>query len=492
MNPMKISFAPAKLPTSGTLVLPAGDKGKLPPEGTALDKMGKGFLKRAIASAEFAGKKGETLLVPAPAAAKLDAVLLLGLGKSPNAAAHREAGGALAKALAGGKAKQAALLAPDADAAAELAYGASLRAYRFDKYHTDSKRYEKPRIEKLSVLTAKPAEARKLWAERSAVAEGVAFARDLVSEPPNVLYPDALAKECQKLKELGVEVKVLGKAEMAKLGMNALLGVAQGSAHEARLVVMRWKGAVRKDGPLAFVGKGVTFDTGGISIKPAAGMEDMKFDMGGAAAVVGLMKALAGRKAKADVVGIIGCVENMPSGTAQRPGDVVTSMSGQTIEVINTDAEGRLVLADALCYVQRNFKPAMIVDLATLTGAVMVSLGLDHAGLFSTDDKLAAAIDAAGKETGELVWRMPLHDSFDKQLNSEIADMRNITESRWAGSCTAAQFLARFVEQGTPWAHLDIAGTAWAKKDYPLTPRGATGYGVRLLDTLVARNYEEQ
>ena len=276
---------------------------------------------------------------------------------------------------------------------------------------------------------------------------------------------------------------------MKKLGMGALLGVAQGSAHKPYMVVMRWNGGKKKDAPVAFVGKGVTFDTGGISIKPAAGMEDMKFDMGGAGVVSGLMKALAGRKAKANVIGVIGLVENMPSSTAQRPGDVVTSMSGQTIEVINTDAEGRLVLCDALTYVQEKYDPKLIVDLATLTGAIIIALGHENAGLFSNNDELSAQITNAGLAVNETVWRLPLSKAYDSQLKSDIADMKNVG-GRPAGSITAAQFLQRFITKDRPWAHLDIAAMAWATKDSEVTPKGGTGYGVRLLDRFVADNHE--
>ncbi|MBN8908542.1 MAG: leucyl aminopeptidase, partial [Rhodospirillales bacterium] len=313
-------------------------------------------------------------------------------------------------------------------------------------------------------------------------------ARDLVNEPANVLGPVDFAERVKALEQLGVEVEILAEKEMKKLGMGSLLGVAQGSPRGARLVVMRWNGGKAKDAPLAFIGKGVTFDTGGISIKPAGGMEDMKWDMAGAGAVTGLMAALAGRKAKVDVVGIVGLVENMPSGSAQRPGDVVKSYSGQTIEVINTDAEGRLVLADVLWYCQQKFDPAFMVDLATLTGAIIIGLGHEYAGLYSNDDALATKLLAAGQATGEKLWRMPLDEAYDKQINSDIADMKNVG-GRPGGSITGAQFIQRFVN-GKPWAHLDIAGMAWSSKDSAITPKGATAFGVRLLDRLVAEGFE--
>ncbi len=320
------------------------------------------------------------------------------------------------------------------------------------------------------------------------MSEGTVIARDLVNEPANVLGPQEFADRARELESLGVEVEVLDEKAMRRLKMNALLAVGQGSPRGSRLAIMRWNGGAAKERPLAFIGKGVVFDTGGVSIKPASGMEDMKGDMAGAATVVGLMHALAARKARVNVVGMIGLVENMPDGLAQRPGDIVTSMSGQTIEVINTDAEGRLVLADALTYVQQKYKPALIVDLATLTGAIIVALGHQHAGMFSNDDELSARLTAAGEATGEKVWRMPLSKEYDKLINSKFADMKN-TGGRWAGSITAAQFLQRFVED-TPWAHLDIAGTGFKSPQNEINKSWGSGFGVRLLDRLVRDNYE--
>jgi leucyl aminopeptidase len=346
---------------------------------------------------------------------------------------------------------------------------------------------EKPKLTALTVLNGDAA-APALWAKAAAVAHGIFVARDLASEPANVLTPVEMASRIEKLRELGLGVEVVGPETMVELGFGALMGVAQGSANPPRMVIMRWDGGAAGEKPLAFIGKGVTFDSGGISIKPAAGMEDMKWDMAGAAAVTGLMAALAGRKAAVNAIGLVGLVENMPSGTAQRPGDVVHSYSGQTIEVLNTDAEGRLVLADVLWYCQEKFAPRFMIDLATLTGAIIVSLGHEHAGIFSNDDDLSAKLLASGLATGEKLWRMPMGPDYDKQLKSDIADMKNIT-GRPGGSITAAQFLARFVNE-KPWAHLDIAGTAWATKDHPTVPKGATGFGVRLLDRLVADHFE--
>lgn len=496
---MKIAFAAASLPTAGSVAVFAQDEQVLGPAALSIDKLTAGALTRAIAASRFKGKRGDLLEVLAPGGLDLDRVVLVGIGK-PDAlddlGAQAIGGGLVGRFAASGE-KTLTVIADEiegmklsaADLAANIAFGGLLRSYRFDKYHTGKKAEDKPTLAKLVVGTAKESAAKKAFATLEKIADGVFFTRDLVSEPANVIYPESLAKQAKSLEKLGVEVEILGEAQMRKLGMGALLGVGQGSDRESQLVVMQWKGGKAKDAPVAFIGKGVTFDTGGISIKPAAGMEEMKWDMGGAGTVIGLMKALAGRKAKVNVLGVVGLVENMPSGTAQRPGDVVTSMSGQTIEVINTDAEGRLVLSDALWYTQDRFKPKFMIDLATLTGAIIIALGSEHAGLFSNNDELAEKIAAAGKATGEAVWRLPLSDAYDKLINCDIADMQNTGQDRGAGSITAAQFLQRFVN-GVPWAHLDIAGTAWNKKEKPTVPRGGSGWGVRLLDRLVADNYE--
>ncbi len=487
---LDVAFVPSALPKSGALVLLVGEEAEPSGLWRQLDETTGGAITRAFAAAEFKGAKGKTCAVLAPGAG-LSRVFAVGLGK----------GEATQRTLeeAGGHAAAALLREPEVTIAAEhlspeqaawVAMGAVLRAYRFDRYRTKEKPEDKPKLARLAVMSGDPRAAGAVWSSLGAVARGVYLSRDLVSEPPNVLNPAEMAERCRKLTELGLGVQVLGPAEMRRLGFGALLGVAQGSANEPRMVVMRWNGAGGSGKPVAFIGKGVTFDTGGISIKPAAGMEDMKWDMAGAGTVVGLMAALAGRKAKVNAVGIVGLVENMPSGTAQRPGDVVTSHSGQTIEVINTDAEGRLVLADVLSYCQSTFDPQFMVDLATLTGAIIVALGNEHAGLFSNNDELARRLEATGSAVGERVWRLPLDEAYDKQIKSEIADMKNIG-GRQAGSITAAQFLQRFVNSA-PWAHLDIAGTAWASKDAPCVPKGATAFGVRLLDRLVAEHYEQQ
>ncbi len=377
----------------------------------------------------------------------------------------------------------------DAHDLAAVLLGIELRGWRYDVYRTRLKDEQKVSLSKIVVFGA-PKGAEPAWRVERAVADGVEFTRELVSEPPNVIYPESFVARCQKrFKGTGVELSFLGEDEMRKLGMGALLGVSQGSVRDARLLVLKWLGGRKGGKPTVFVGKGVTFDTGGISIKPAAGMEDMKWDMGGAGAVAGALLGLAGRKAKANVIGICGLVENMPDGGAQRPGDVVTTMSGQTVEVINTDAEGRLVLCDAMTWAQREFKPAALIDLATLTGAMIISLGHEHGGLFSNSDGLADDLLAAGRASGDKLWRFPLSPAYDKLLDSQIADMKNVGP-RWAGSITAAQYLQRFVENDTPWAHLDIAGMVWADKPGGTWDKGATGYGVRLIDRYVRDKLE--
>jgi leucyl aminopeptidase len=489
---LDIAFARSALPKSGALVLLIAEGAEAPSAmHAALDEASGGLIGRAFSAAEFTGRKGQTASIMAPVIG-LSRILAIGLGKLDALTARiaEDAGGAIAAALARETAVgvDAAGLAPEM--AAALAMGAALRAYRFDKYRTTEKPEEKPKLAKLTLLGA-DAKAKPAWEKLRPVVDGIFLSRDLVSEPPNVLFPASFADRCKELTKLGLAVEVMGPRELTKLGFGALLGVAQGSVMEPRVVVMHWRGAPagrKKAKPLAFVGKGVTFDSGGISIKPAGGMEDMKWDMAGAGTVVGLMAALAGRKARADVIGIVGLVENMPSGSAQRPGDVVKTYSGQTVEIINTDAEGRMVLADLLWYMQAKYDPAFMVDLATLTGAMVVSLGHEYAGFFSNDDALSANLHAAGQATGEKAWRMPLDEAYDKLLKSEIADMKHVGP-RPAGAISAAQFLQRFVN-GKVWAHLDIAGMAWSAKDSPTIPKGATAYGVRLLNDMVATHYE--
>ncbi|WP_373472463.1 leucyl aminopeptidase [Sphingorhabdus lacus] len=440
--------------------------------------------------ARFKGEAGQSFLLIASEGGKLVRIVLLGVADG-DAGDYQKAGGEIIAKVQTSGAKHIAIHAENlsAQAAAEAAYGATLRNWRMDKYRTKLADTSKPSVEALSVAGAS-AEAAALWTRYAAIADGVALTKELVTEPANIIYPESFVERCKHLADLGVEITILDDKQMAELGMGALLGVAQGSRRPARLLAMKWDGTGGAQArPVAFVGKGVTFDTGGISIKPAAGMEDMKWDMGGAGAVAGVMKALAGRKAKAHVVGICGLVENMPDGNAQRPGDIVTSMSGQTIEVLNTDAEGRLVLCDALHWTQETYNPEYIVDLATLTGAIIVSLGSEYAGMFTNDDGLADKLTAAGKASGDPLWRFPLSKAYDKMIDSPIADMKNIG-GKGAGSITAAQFLQRFIKDGVKWAHLDIAGTVWADKPGAVWDKGATGFGVRLLDRFVADNFE--
>ena len=479
---MKVSFAAPALPRSGALVLTVAKGGSLEGLASEADNSTSGALSRAIAASRFDGEAKATLEVLAPSGLDAERVLLVGVGGKMDARLAEDVGGTVFSALAKSGSRSATLVWPEAGSSAAAALGAALAAYRFDKYRTRLEDKDKPALAEL-VIAAPDAEAagRSYEEDGARIVEAVAFARDFVSEPGNVLYPESYAESLRELEDVGVSVEVFDRAALEELKMATLLGVAQGSAREARVVVMRWQGA--EGAPIALVGKGVTFDTGGISIKPSGGMEEMKWDMGGSAAVVGAMRALAGRKAAANVVGIVGLVENMPSATAQRPGDVVTSYSGQTVEVINTDAEGRLVLADLLAYVIERYEPRAVVDLATLTGAMVMALAHEYAGLFSNDEALAEALLAAGETVDEKLWRFPLHDVYDKMLESHIADMKNIGP-REAGAITAAQFLKRFVGE-TPWAHLDIAGTAWTDKARPTVPKGATGYGVRLLDRLV-------
>ncbi|KAA5602212.1 leucyl aminopeptidase [Blastochloris sulfoviridis] len=501
----KITFAkPPAAVEDGILVVFVDDRLEAGPAARAVLEPAAGLIARAAAAARFKGKLAATLDVLAPAGLAAERLIVVGLGAAELKPADllKLGGKVMARLPAAAKEVTVVLERPGGEFTpadiAEFALGLTLRAYAFDRYKTkkkDEDEEEGPSRARVTLACADDGAAKKAWRAREPVANGVILARDLVNEPPNVLHPPEFAHRAEALTKLGVEVEVLDPKAMRKLGMNALLGVAQGSQHEARLVVMRWKGTQgegkqNESKPVAFVGKGVTFDSGGISIKPAASMEEMKGDMAGAACVVGLMHALAARKAKVDAVGVIGLVENMPDAEAQRPGDIVKSMSGQTIEIINTDAEGRLVLADALWYVKDRFKPAAIIDLATLTGAILVALGHEHAGLFANDDTLADRLLAAGLATGERLWRMPLGSDYDKLIDSKFADMKN-TGGRNAGSITAAQFLQRFVD-GTPWAHLDIAGTGMGAPASDINKSWGPGWGVRLLDRLIADVYEEK
>ncbi|MBC1183687.1 leucyl aminopeptidase [Brevundimonas sp. WCHBH090558] len=490
---MKIEFV-AAVDAAEILAVPVFEDRTFTAAGTALDGKANGALTKAAGKGRFTGKAGQSLSIAAPAGVEADAVLLVGAGakdKLDDLAVEAFGGNAYAAVKLSG----AEVLTIDAsdlspEQAARVGFAARLAAYRFDKYRTTQKADKIPSITTIRVVTTDLRGAEAALEPLSAVADGVIFARDLVSEPANVLYPAEFAKRVKALESLGLEVEILGEAEMEKLGMRTLLGVGQGSRRESQLAIMKWNGGEAGAQPLAFVGKGVCFDTGGISIKPAEGMEDMKWDMGGAAAVTGTMIALASRKAKVNVVGVLGLVENMPDGNAQRPGDVVVSMSGQTVEVINTDAEGRLVLADALWYTQERFKPKFMIDLATLTGAMIVALGLDYAGVFSNSDDVADPILAAAKKVGENFWRMPIPAIYEQHIDSKIADVKNTGNGRAGGSITAALFLQRFTN-GVPWAHLDIAPTAWANKSpSPTVPEGGVGFAVRTLDRMVADSYE--
>ncbi|WAT18878.1 leucyl aminopeptidase [Aurantiacibacter sp. MUD11] len=481
---MDIEFRDSLPAEAPRLVARFVDQGKLP------DDLPRAVKEGAEAS-RFAGKAGQVFETFVEQGDKVSRLALVGTGKKKDAGRHaalERAGAALtAKYLTSGESKLAIDIPAsglDAEETAAVLMGARLRAWRWDEYRTKLKAEQKRSL-KTIIVAAAPDGTEAAWEDAAAVAKGVEFTRELVAEPANVIYPQSFVERCQKRFEgTGVEIQVLDEDEMRTLGMGALLGVGQGSRRDSKLLVIKWTGGKPADKPTVFVGKGVTFDTGGISIKPAAGMEDMKWDMGGAGAVAGAMLALASRKAKANVVGVCGLVENMPDGNAQRPGDVVKTMSGQTVEVINTDAEGRLVLGDAMTWAQREFKPETLVDLATLTGAMIVALGHEHGGLFSNDDKLADNLLDAGKASGDKLWRMPLGPAYDKLIDSPIADMKNVG-GRWAGSITAAQYLQRFVEKGVNWAHLDIAGMVWADKPGATWDKGATGYGVRLLDRFI-------
>ena len=488
---MKIEFADSRPGGDFALVLPsAGDN------RPGLDTLGdeKAKVEAALKRQRFDGDTGSVAELFIDDNGTHRRLIIVGIGTDSTEleAAEKIGGSSAARLLTSGEAHAVIDVSGfgyDADTAARVALAAALRSWRYDRYRTKLKERQKPTLKTVTVVGGGKGAADRWRSRWQPVYEGVDFTRGLVTEPANVIYPESFVERCRELSRLGIEMDVLNGEQMRKLGMGALLGVAQGSVRDPRLLVLRWNGGKQGEAPVAFVGKGVTFDTGGISIKPAVGMEAMKWDMGGAGAVAGAFKALALRKAKANVVGICGMVENMPSGTAQRPGDVVTTMSGQTVEVINTDAEGRLVLADAITYVQRKYKPGTVIDLATLTGAILVSLGHEFGGLFTPDDALAEKLLKAAEESGDKLWRMPLAEPFDRMIDSQIADVKNVGP-REGGSITAAQFIRRFVDDGVKWAHLDIAGMVWADKAGSTYGKGATGYGVRLIDQFVADNLE--
>ncbi|MCX7341555.1 MAG: leucyl aminopeptidase [Hyphomicrobiales bacterium] len=488
----KIEFKPLTLPGAGDVAFLVYDDLVLPSTVSA-DLAA--TVSRSASIEGFKGKALATMVTMAAPGSGHDRIVVVGLGPKADAESIDwvSLGGVIAGQMLAGR-ELGVFLATAAETvkpeqAADIALGARLRSYSFDRYKTKTADKDGKTRGPLSLHVIDTLKTKKAVKLKDSVAEGVCLARDLVNEPPNILGPEEFAGYAEELSKLGVEVEILGEKQLRKIGMRALLGVGQGSVRESKVAIMRWNGGKDGSKPVAFIGKGVVFDTGGISIKPAGGMEDMKGDMAGAACVVGLMHALASRKAKANVIGAIGLVENMPDGKAQRPGDIVTSLSGQTIEIINTDAEGRLVLADVLWYVQDQYKPVFMINLATLTGAILVALGKENAGLFSNNDELATRIFEAGKLTGETVWRMPMSAAYDKIIDSKFADVKN-SAGRDAGSITAAHFLKRFVND-TPWAHLDIAGTAMGSPQTEINKGWASGWGVRLLNQLVAAHYEK-
>ncbi|MHA1528859.1 MAG: leucyl aminopeptidase [Alphaproteobacteria bacterium] len=492
-NPAPIGFQPERgrdlAAIEGTLVVFADGEGKLGLAAAALDEAVGGALGRAVADPEFKAKAGTVRRLRYPAGLAAGAVILACLGEAPDRAAARKTGGAIARALGKGDVTICTVGAASDKLVAELVWAAALRLYDFREYKTADENNDAPGERTITVLAQRPAALKKLSAPFAARAEGIFFTRDLVNEPANRLTTEEFAARLAALAELGIEVEILGEEELEKLGARALLAVGQGSRSETKMVVMKWMGGRENQAPLALVGKGVVFDTGGISIKPAGGMEEMTMDMGGAGVVSGVMRTLALRRARANVIGVVGLVENMPDGLAQRPGDIVKSMKGDTIEVINTDAEGRMVLCDALWFTQQTYRPRAVIDLATLTGAIVVALGHHRAGYFSNDDALAAEFGAAADAVGDIAWRMPLGKPYADQLKSRLADLKN-TGGRAAGSITAAEFLHRFVEDGMPWIHIDIAGVTLASAATDLAPKGATGWGVAALDELIRTKLE--
>ncbi|MEM1345790.1 MAG: leucyl aminopeptidase [Pseudomonadota bacterium] len=474
----------------GTLVVFATGEGTLTAAAEALDGLMQGALSRAVASDSFKAKAGTTMVFAFPGGLAAEAVVLACLGAAPDRAAARKTGGAIARALRPGAATLAVTGLGAPELLAEMIWASALRLYEFREYKGAEEEDTPARPERsLTILSDAPEALARASGDWAALAEGVFFTRDLVNEPANRLTTDEFAARLAAMQELGLEVEILGEEELTKLGARALLGVGQGSTSESKMVIIKWSGGAEGEAPLALIGKGVVFDTGGISLKPASGMEDMTMDMGGAGVVAGVMRTLALRKAKANVIGAVGLVENMPSGNAQRPGDIVRSMKGDTIEVINTDAEGRLVLADVLWHVQEAFKPAAMIDLATLTGAAIIALGHHNAAYFATDDALSDDFAAAAKGAGDPAWRMPLGPGYAKQIKSRLADIKN-TGGRSAGSITAAEFLHRFVKPEVPWIHIDIAGVTTTNEGTDLAPKGATGWGVAALDELVREKWE--
>ncbi len=499
---LNVSFSKAPLKTAEAAVLCFYDEKEHSAAVSSLNYEFHGFVDHILEkNKSFTGKFGQVEVLMVPENSPYDYVVLMGCGRKDDLdlTQAEKLGGRLCAALMNTSIEMVEVyvdndISHSGEIAALMGAGMKMRSYTFEQYQSkDTDDEPQKDLHEVHFVVFDADKANTIYADQYAVINGVYFARDLVNEPPNMLYPEVYAKRVKdRLKPLGVEVDILDEKKMTKLGMGALLAVGQGSDRESRMVIMRWKGdKTSNDAPLGFVGKGVTFDTGGISLKPGAGMEDMKMDMGGSAAVVGLMEALARRQSKANVVAIVGLVENMPSARAYRPADIITSYSGKTIEVLNTDAEGRLVLVDCMSYMQEVYKPALMIDLATLTGAMLVSLGHEYCGTFATDDGLWQQMDKAGRDTDEKLWRMPLDETWKKEMEGSISDTQNMSNAgRWAGSCTAAGFLWHFVDEDMSWAHMDIAGTAWIKKDRDITPKYGTGFGVRVLNKFVADNYE--
>ncbi len=487
---MQIVFSQLTLPQTGSVVFLVPQSGQLSPLAQQLDTQTQGALTRAMQVEHFHGATQSFVSIVAPAQTKLDRILLLGSG-AETALDVESAADTLAGLVEILSLTRVYAAIEDADAAAHFAFGAELSGYRFDKYRTRPELQVKSVLREIELGCADPQAAQQAHMPLDALATGVNITRDLIWEPANTLFTESYAEFCQSLSQYGLEIEIVNSEKMRQLGMGALLGVGQGSVHESLLVTLKYNGTDSDDAPLAFLGKGVMFDSGGLSLKSNANMNTMKEDMGGAATVTGLMIALAKRQAKVNAVGVLGLVENMPDGKAQRPSDVVTTMSGQTVEIMSTDAEGRLVLCDLLTYTQRVFKPRAMFDLATLTSAIVIALGEEIAGIFSNNDELVASLSHASELEGEPVWRMPMGPYFDKLLRSTIADTRNNgNKPRIGGSGVAAQFLHRFIENDTPWVHIDIAGAVWSEQGLPTKPKGPTGFGVRLLDRMLKEHFE--
>lgn len=488
---MQILFKKTEIPCDTTLLIGVHAGNQLSKTAKKINALTDGALTRMLDNSGFDGKIGETYTVAGGSGLSVNRLICVGLGdKAESSDLNAQLIGAAAMRAVLKTQEKTAEFATDDLPAAQVAFGAKLAAYRFDKYKTLA---QKPVLEQFVLLTPLAQEAQNDYEILSAAAKGVYTARDLMNEPANMMTPKDFAARAEELKKYGLTVEIYDKKQLASKGFNMMLGVAQGSANEPVLAVVQWKGAAGKDVPFVVVGKGVCFDSGGISLKPAAHMDEMKFDMAGAAIALGTLQTLAMRKAKVNAAAVMALVENMPSGSAQRPGDIVKSLAGLTVEVANTDAEGRLILGDAMWYAQERFAPAVMVDLATLTGACVVALGHEYAGLFSNDSTVCDAVKKASDKTGERVWEMPLCDDFDKQIESDVADIRNMgSVERSAGSCIAAAFLKRFVKPETKWVHLDIAGTAYLSKDTPLSVKGATAFGVRLLNAFSKDYFEEK